>query len=60
MDEVHLVEYDPRWPEIYVAEAELVQSVLPVGLVSAVEHFGSTAIPGLVAKPITDILELII
>jgi GrpB-like predicted nucleotidyltransferase (UPF0157 family) len=56
MDEILLVEYDLRWPEMYKAEAERVQSVLPAGLVRAVEHFGSTAIPGLVAKPIIDIL----
>jgi GrpB-like predicted nucleotidyltransferase (UPF0157 family) len=56
VDEIFVVEYDPGWPEMYRAEAERVQSVLPAGLVRAVEHFGSTAIPGLVAKPIIDIL----
>jgi len=56
MDEIRIVPYDPRWPAMYRAEAERVQSVLPPGLVCAVEHFGSTAIPGLVAKPIIDIL----
>jgi GrpB-like predicted nucleotidyltransferase (UPF0157 family) len=56
MDEIYLVEYDPRWTEMYAAEAERVQAALPAGLVSAIEHFGSTAIPGLVAKPIIDIL----
>jgi GrpB-like predicted nucleotidyltransferase (UPF0157 family) len=56
MDEIHLVEYDPGWPEMYRAEAERVRSILPAGLVCAMEHFGSTAIPGLAAKPIIDIL----
>jgi GrpB-like predicted nucleotidyltransferase (UPF0157 family) len=56
MDEIQLVEYNPGWPEMYRSEAERAQSVLPAGLVLAVEHFGSTAIPGLVAKPIIDIL----
>jgi GrpB-like predicted nucleotidyltransferase (UPF0157 family) len=56
MDEIHLVEYYPGWPEMYRAEAECVLSVLPAGLVCAIEHFGSTAIPGLAAKPIIDIL----
>jgi GrpB-like predicted nucleotidyltransferase (UPF0157 family) len=41
---------------MYQAEAECVLSVLPAGLVRAIEHFGSTAIPGLAAKPIIDIL----
>ena len=56
MDEIHLVEYDPGWPAMYRDEAERVRSILPAGLVSAIEHFGSTAIPGLAAKPIIDIL----
>jgi GrpB-like predicted nucleotidyltransferase (UPF0157 family) len=56
MDEIHLVEYDPGWPEMHRAEAERLRSILPSGLVSAIEHFGSTAIPGLAAKPIIDIL----
>jgi len=56
MDEVRIVEYDPRWPELYAAEAERIQAVLPAGLVSSIEHFGSTAVPGLMAKPIIDIL----
>ena len=56
MDEVRIVEYDPTWPELYAAEAERLQAVLPAGLVSSVEHFGSTAVPGLIAKPIIDIL----
>jgi GrpB-like predicted nucleotidyltransferase (UPF0157 family) len=56
MDEIQLVEYNPAWSGMYRPEAKRVQSVLPAGLVLAVEHFGSTAIPGLVAKPIIDIL----
>jgi len=56
MDDVHLVDYDQRWPALYAAEAARVQAALPAGLVHAVEHFGSTAIPGMVAKPVIDIL----
>jgi GrpB-like predicted nucleotidyltransferase (UPF0157 family) len=56
MDEVHLIEYDPVWPELYAAEDERLKAVLPAGLVSSIEHFGSTAVPGLTAKPIIDIL----
>jgi GrpB-like predicted nucleotidyltransferase (UPF0157 family) len=56
MDEVRLVAYDPRWPEQYAAEAARVQAALPTGMVLSIEHFGSTAIPGLMAKPIIDIL----
>ena len=56
MDDVHLADYDPCWPAMYDAEAARVRTALPAGLVQAVEHFGSTAIPGMAAKPIIDIL----
>lgn len=56
MDEVQLVEYDSRWPELFLSEAKRVKSVLPAELVVSVDHFGSTSIPGLAAKPIIDIL----
>ncbi len=54
-DRNELVPYDPRWPELYRAEAPLVRAALGEQVV-AIEHFGSTAIPGLAAKPIIDIL----
>ncbi|WP_424813317.1 GrpB family protein [Roseococcus sp. YIM B11640] len=56
MDEVSLVEYDPAWPTMYAAEAGRLREALPPGLILAMEHFGSTAIPGLIAKPVIDIL----
>ena len=56
MDEVQLVDYDPRWPAMFLAELAQLRAALPPGLIVAAEHFGSTAIPGLVAKPIIDIL----
>ena len=51
-----LVDYDPRWPAAYAAEKQRVLSVLG-DLVLAIEHYGSTSIPGLRAKPIIDILS---
>lgn len=55
MSEPIIIEdYDPRWPEQF----ELLRSrILPVlgALASAIEHVGSTAVPGLAAKPIIDI-----
>jgi GrpB-like predicted nucleotidyltransferase (UPF0157 family) len=55
-DEVELVAYDPAWPELYAAEIARVLAVLPAGLVVAATHFGSTAIPGMIAKPVIDML----
>lgn len=56
MGEVVIVEYDPRWSRIFEEEAARVAEVLSKDLVVSVEHFGSTAVPGLAAKPIVDLL----
>jgi GrpB-like predicted nucleotidyltransferase (UPF0157 family) len=56
MDEVEIVEYDPRWPLLFEEEAKRLWAVLDPSQIMAIEHFGSTAIPGLSAKPIIDIL----
>jgi GrpB-like predicted nucleotidyltransferase (UPF0157 family) len=55
-DEVSIAPYDPGWSESFRKEKEHLLSCLPVELVRRVEHFGSTAVPGLAAKPIVDIL----
>ena len=49
-----VVDYDPQWPKTF----ETLRSRLAEGLGSlavAIEHVGSTAVPGLAAKPIIDI-----
>ena len=56
MDEIVLVDYDPRWPEMFSQEAETLRRILAPSLLLRVEHFGSTSVPGLMAKPIIDIL----
>lgn len=48
--------YDPTWPMKFEAEKALLLSVLKPWLVGPVEHVGSTAVPGLPAKPIIDIM----
>jgi GrpB-like predicted nucleotidyltransferase (UPF0157 family) len=55
-EEIAVVPYDPRWPEMFEQERDHLLSCLPPGLVRRIEHFGSTAVPGLSAKPIVDIL----
>jgi len=52
---VLLVDYDPMWPLLYEDERGRILDAVG-GLVLAVEHIGSTAIPGMVAKPIIDIM----
>jgi GrpB-like predicted nucleotidyltransferase (UPF0157 family) len=53
---VLVVPYSDAWPVLFEAEAALLTSTLGPWLVGAVEHIGSTAIPGLAAKPILDML----
>ncbi len=56
MDDVELVAYDPDWPRQFAVEAERLRAALDPALVLGIEHFGSTAVPGLLAKPVIDIL----
>ncbi|HVM50154.1 MAG TPA: GrpB family protein [Candidatus Acidoferrum sp.] len=55
-EDVAIVPYDSRWPQLFRREAEHLRSCLPAGLIGRIEHFGSTAVPGLAAKPIIDLL----
>jgi len=48
-------EYDPAWPAMFEQERVAVKAALG-DLVLAIEHMGSTAVPGLAAKPIIDLL----
>ena len=53
-DPVVIVDYDARWPEKFVEEQARILEALD-GLDVSVEHVGSTAVPGLCAKPVIDI-----
>ena len=53
---VELVSYDPSWPARAAAEAALLDDALGPWLAGAVEHVGSTAVPGLEAKPTIDLM----
>jgi GrpB-like predicted nucleotidyltransferase (UPF0157 family) len=53
---VAVVPYNPIWPKMFQQERDHLRSCLPRDLIKRIEHFGSTAVPGLVAKPIVDIL----
>jgi len=55
-EEVAVVPYDPRWREVFERERRHLLACLPSDLVGRIEHFGSTAVPGLAAKPIVDML----
>jgi GrpB-like predicted nucleotidyltransferase (UPF0157 family) len=55
-EEVVVVPYDPHWVEMFERERYHLLSCLPHDLVKRIEHFGSTAVFGLWAKPIVDML----
>lgn len=55
-EHVAIVPYDPEWPRIFEQERDHLLSCLPNDLIERIEHFGSTAVPGLAAKPIVDML----
>jgi GrpB-like predicted nucleotidyltransferase (UPF0157 family) len=55
-DDVRIAEYDPQWPSRYEEITAKLRKDLPPDILLGLEHFGSTAVPGLPAKPVIDIL----
>lgn len=53
---VSLSAYDKLWPKLFEEEHETLRGVLEKWLVGTIEHVGSTAVPGLTAKPVIDIM----
>jgi GrpB-like predicted nucleotidyltransferase (UPF0157 family) len=52
---IEVVDYDPRWPLRYQRERDRIAAALGENAV-AIEHVGGTAVPGLPAKPVIDIM----
>jgi len=55
---VRIVDYDPRWPEMYADERARVVEAAGGWLVN-IQHVGSTAVPGLAAKPVVDMMAAV-
>jgi GrpB-like predicted nucleotidyltransferase (UPF0157 family) len=53
--QIEIVAYDSEWPRLFEREAKRIQEACG-GAVRVVEHIGSTAIPGMPAKPILDLM----
>ena len=53
---VTLVDYDPYWPSKFEKERAALADTIGKWIVGSIEHVGSTAIPGLRAKPVIDIM----
>jgi GrpB-like predicted nucleotidyltransferase (UPF0157 family) len=55
---VHVGEYDPAWPEQFRVLARRAEGALG-DVALAVEHVGSTSVPGLAAKPVVDLAVVV-
>ncbi len=55
-EDVAIAPYDPGWPRLFEREADHLRAVLSNSIVKRIEHFGSTAVPGMPAKPVIDML----
>lgn len=52
---IYVVQYNPEWPIAFRKEADAIKNILR-GQVNYIHHIGSTSVPGLMAKPIIDIM----
>jgi GrpB-like predicted nucleotidyltransferase (UPF0157 family) len=55
---VVIVDYDHAWARRFDVEAGRIQDALGTGAL-AIEHIGSTSVPGLAAKPVVDVLVVV-
>ena len=55
---IHVVPYDPDWERLFKEESALISQILGPNL-DCIHHIGSTAVFGLCAKPIIDILPVV-
>lgn len=53
---IRLVPYDPGWPARFESERALLEGAIGRWAPGGIHHVGSTAVPGLAAKPVIDIL----
>ncbi len=55
---IAVIDYDPEWPRLFLAETAGLRQAFGAVLI-ALEHIGSTAVPGLAAKPVIDIQAVV-
>jgi GrpB-like predicted nucleotidyltransferase (UPF0157 family)/RimJ/RimL family protein N-acetyltransferase/predicted nucleotidyltransferase len=53
---IRVVAYDPAWPQRFETERALLERTIGPWITGAVHHVGSTAVAGLAAKPVIDVL----
>ncbi|MGA4844336.1 GrpB family protein [Streptomyces sp. G45] len=55
---IHIADYDPSWPQQAATAIDALRAAAP-GLFLEIEHIGSTAVPGLAAKPVIDLMAAV-
>ena len=55
---IEVVLHDPNWSSIFEAEAAKIKKILSNNCI-AIHHIGSTAVPGLAAKPKIDMIAVV-
>jgi GrpB-like predicted nucleotidyltransferase (UPF0157 family) len=53
---IEIVEYDPAWPARFESERQRLEALLPG---ASIHHIGSTAVLGMAAKPVIDLMALV-
>lgn len=56
---ISLISYDATWPRMFEEERGRLERLLAPWLTGSIEHIGSTAVPGLIAKPVIDIMAAV-
>jgi GrpB-like predicted nucleotidyltransferase (UPF0157 family) len=59
LDPIVIVAYDPSWPGSFARQRDRIAPLLHGWMTRDLEHMGSTAVPGLAAKPIIDMLAFV-
>lgn len=59
LDPIVIEDYDETWPELFAVQLPILTTALSDLLIRPIEHVGSTAVPGLPAKPIIDMLAVV-
>lgn len=57
--DIRVLPYNPLWPELFINESKKIKTALGNNLVD-IHHVGSTAVPGLAAKPKIDIIAVVL
>lgn len=59
-DAIHIADYDSSWPLLFEEQRQVVTEAFSGLLIRPIEHIGSTSVPRLPAKPIIDMLGVVL